>query len=520
MRKKEAEAYLTVYVALSLTALLSLFLVLLEGVRYNTIQAEAEIITDIAADSILAEYHREMLKQFGMFWVDTSYGTAQPSMEMVEQHMQGYLEKNCDSDVFLFSLPLYRDLLKMEPLDLCVEKAAVATDEGGRVFRQRAAEVVKDEIGLSFLEKIIEWLKIIEDNGLQGRDLEQEMQSVGEEIEALSGEEKQVGEEWVTVEIENPLKALEGQQRKGLLRQVLEEPDKVSSRTINLDTLVSSRWKREEINSGNWTLEEESLIDRLLWQEYLMRYCGHYGAESEEDLLQYQVEYLIAGKNSDTENLKSVAYRICAVRWAAAVMYLFTDETKCAAAEAVATAATTLLTVPEAASLVKFAILLGWAYAEGIYDVRCLFAGQKVPLLKSDDTWHYDLDGLLDSILKGIFDEDTTEKNAEGIDTGEQDGGGQNTGEQNASGRDSEEQDSEEQEQEGLTYQDYLRILLALSSLEEQTFRMMDIVEMDIRQTPGNENFRIDGCIDRLEAEVTIQSAYGYTVTIHKKKKY
>ena len=126
----------------------------------------------------------------------------------------------------------------------------------------------------------------------------------------------------------------------------------------------------------------------------------------------------------------------------------------------------------------------------------------------------------MDSILKGIFDEDTTEKNAEGIDTGEQDGGGQNTGEQNASGRDSEEQDSEEQEQEGLTYQDYLRILLALSSLEEQTFRMMDIVEMDIRQTPGNENFRIDGCIDRLEAEVTIQSAYGYTVTIHKKKKY
>ena len=96
MRKKETEAYLTVYAALSLTALISLFLVLLEGVRFNTIQTEAAIITDIAADSILAEYHREMMNQYGMFWVDTSYGTARPSMDMVKEHMQGYLEKNCD----------------------------------------------------------------------------------------------------------------------------------------------------------------------------------------------------------------------------------------------------------------------------------------------------------------------------------------------------------------------------------------------------------------------------------------
>ena len=116
MRKTGTEAYLTVYAALSLTALISLFLVLLEGVRFNTIQTEAEIITDIAADSILAEYHREMFEQYRMFWVDTSYGTAQPSIDAVEEHMQGYLEKNCDSDVFLFSLPLYRDLLQAEVL--------------------------------------------------------------------------------------------------------------------------------------------------------------------------------------------------------------------------------------------------------------------------------------------------------------------------------------------------------------------------------------------------------------------
>lgn len=495
MRKTDAEAYLTVYAALTLTVLLSLFLVLLEGIRFNTIQTEAEIITDIAADSVLAEYHRELLNQYGMFWVDTSYGTARPSLETVEEHMQGYLEKNCDTDVFLEDW-LYRDLLALSVEDVTIKKAAVATDEGGRLFRRRAVEVVKDNIGLSFLEQVVQWLQTIEDHGLQERNLEQEIQDIGDQIEALDGGKKQVGKEWVTVEIENPLKALEEQQRKGILKQVLKDADAVSTLSIDTGTLISSRWKRGEINSGNCTLEEESLAEslteRLLWQEYLLSYCGHYGAEADEDLLQYQVEYLIIGKENDTENLKGIAYRICGIRWAAAVLHLFGDEEKCAAAEAVAAAATTLLGIPEAADLVKLAILLGWAYAEGLYDARCIFAGQRVPLLKTEESWHYGVNGLLDSILEGFLDEDT-------------------------GGADKEAADKEEA---GLSYEDYLRIFLALSSLEEQTFRMMDLVEMDIRQTAGNENFRIDGCIDRLEASVTIESAYGYTVTVQKEAGY
>ena len=82
------------------------------------------------------------------------------------------------------------------------------------------------------------------------------------------------------------------------------------------------------------------------------------------------------------------------------------------------------------------------------------------------------------------------------------------------------DKEAADKEEAGLSYEDYLRIFLALSSLEEQTFRMMDLVEMDIRQTAGNETFRIDGCIDRLEASVTIESAYGYTVTVQKEAGY
>ena len=48
----------------------------------------------------------------------------------------------------------------------------------------------------------------------------------------------------------------------------------------------------------------------------------------------------------------------------------------------------------------------------------------------------------------------------------------------------------------------------------------MDIMEMDIRLTEGNEHFRMDGCIDYLEIAVTARSAYGYTYELKHAKGY
>ena len=48
----------------------------------------------------------------------------------------------------------------------------------------------------------------------------------------------------------------------------------------------------------------------------------------------------------------------------------------------------------------------------------------------------------------------------------------------------------------------------------------MDVMEMDIRKTEGNEYFRIDGCIDSLLTEVTVESADGYACTIKRRWGY
>lgn len=38
----------------------------------------------------------------------------------------------------------------------------------------------------------------------------------------------------------------------------------------------------------------------------------------------------------------------------------------------------------------------------------------------------------------------------------------------------------------------------------------MDIMEMDIRKTPGNEAFRLDGCFDTYKAKLSVSSGFGY----------
>lgn len=493
MQKQEAGAYLTVYAALSMAVLLSLFLAVLEGVRVNTIQLEAELIADIGMDSILAEYHRELLNQYGMFWIDTSYGTPQPSIQAVEEQLQYYVGQNCAMDDVFLGDYLYRDFLAMEVGEIAVLKAAVAGDDSGRLFRERAVEVVKDDIGIALLEQIAGWLETVEAHGLGSRQLEQEMQQVDHDIMEYDGQEIQVGEEWITLEVENPVKILEEARRKGILNLVIDDMEGLSEAAVNTASLISSRRKTDGINQGNWEEWEEPsygakvLSHRLLWQEYLLRYCGFYGSQMEKGLLQYQVEYLIAGKDNDLDNLKGVVHRICGIREAANALYLFSDETKCAEAEAAAAVIASALLIPEAELLFQAAILLGWAYAESLYDVSCLLKGQRVPLLKTAETWHYGIEGA----LKAVQDVEDTELKEGEADTGS-----------------------------GLAYQDYLRLLLALSDLETQTFRMMDIVEMDIRQTPGNGQFRLDGCIDRLEAEICVESAYGYSFCVNKRKKY
>ena len=485
---KPQNAYLTVYLTLCLAVILSLFLALIDGARRNGARLEAEIVTDIGLQSIMAEYHRELMKQYNLFAIDTSYGTDLCSKGNTEAHLQKYLTKNLSVDDVFLSGVLYRDFFGLRLEQAEIKKASVMTDGAGAVFRRCAAEAVKADLGIGLLEELRGWMQTIEVNGLEEGKEEKQKQEYDEKIDGwvseYDGTEVEIQEgEWETVELKNPTDSLEEKKRLGILRLVTDNEAELSGNTLSLETLIQSRMGKGEINRGNMEYAEqteaEQLLEKFAFQEYLLRYMGRYGKENEEDALRYQIEYLIAGKGSDIENLRGVANRLCVLREAANAMYLMADKEKRAEIKVAAVLVCTLVMLPELTPLLEGAILLAWAYAESVYDVRTLFAGGKVPLLKNKETWHYSLTAALHGDLK-----------------------------------------DRAQEGKGLDYQDYLRIFMMTVNTDTLTARAMDMVEADIRKTSGNSAFRLDGCYEAVEACIRIGSSYGYQYELTRQKSY
>lgn len=477
---KRENGYLTVYMALCISVILSLCLTMIEGVRRNGAAMEAACVADIGLQSVFAEYHRQLLEQYNLFAIDSSYGTTEPGTYNTEAHLLYYMEKNLDmKDVFLSSF-FYRDFLGLKVDGIEVTGVSILTDENGAVFRRRAVEAIQDDIGISALTELKEWMEVIEVNGLDSVNTQQEKEEADKRISEYEYEDEE-GEQHVGVT--NPTTVLEEKRRLGILKHVVQDESQLSRNTLDTSGLVYERMKQGKVSQGNLSLEEsmwaEELAERFFFQEYLLRYMGRYGKEDERNTLRYQIEYLVVGKENDTDNLRSVANRICALREAANAAYLFSDSEKRSEAELVAEVISSILLLPEIAPVLETALILGWAYAESVYDVKTLFSGGRVPLVKDQNSWHYSLETALSGELQ-----DSTR---EGF---------------------------------GMSYEDYLRVFMMLTGLDKLTGRAMNMVEADIRMTKGNAAFCLDGCYDRIQFDIRISSSYGYKYQLIRERAY
>lgn len=506
------------YMALSLWVMLSLFFVLLKGIRQSTVRMESQIIADIGMDSILAEYHRELFERYGLLFVDVSYGTREADISNMEEHLRNYLEKNCESrEVFLGDW-LYRDLLELSVTESKIMGLAYATDQRGSVFYERAVEVSKQTLGISYLEGVLEWLEQMTDAGLIERNPEEEKEQLDEALAEYDQTVTVKDGQQVTVEVENPTRKLNEQKKEGILKLVVSGENSVSLASVSTENLVSSRYRNNLVSQGNWHFEEneenrKDIGKRLLFHEYVLANTSCYTsqgkatekdktelieeaktaeedksrqtAESNGDILKYQTEYVLAGHGQDVENLKEVVHRILLIREAANLVYLLQDEAKVSQAQAVAAGIAAACASPELEPVLKGVILLGWAYAESIYDVRQLLSGGHVVLFKTADTWKLGIENALEGIGQGSGGAEGKENSTEGLD-----------------------------------YQDYLRVLLLLGEEETQTFRMMDVIEMNIRSLSGNSCFRMDACVDRISAQIIVSSAYGPRAELNRSKMY
>ena len=469
----EKSASITVYLALVLTVLLSVLLTVIEAARTNAIRFQAECVTDMALQSALAEYHREMLEQYDLFLTDVSYGTSESSYALLEAHIRNYLDENLSADkAVTFGKP--KDLLGMSAEEVKVLRSTGAADRNGEILEKLAAEYILDRYWMDSLSDMGPEIQIVENKGLLKNTMEQKRKQNEQAIKAVDTTVEDSEGKKKKIPVNNPADHVNSSRGSTGTLYLVTGGKPVSEKNIQPEDYISHRIVCER---DGYLREEEalSLTEELAFREYLMEKCGNYLEPKENGALDYQMEYLIGGKSSDKENLRFVVNRLLLLRETANFMYLMQDNAKQAEAEAMAAALAVVIFFPELKDLIKLSILIAWSYAESVNDVRILLGGGKVPILKDSGSWNLGLKNALNLNLPNA---------------------GQSGG------------------QEGLSYQMYLRLLLAFTDKYDRNFRFMDVLEMDIRLTEGNDTFCIDHCIHDFEAETVIGSTRGHRYTL------
>ena len=112
-------------------------------------------------------------------------------------------------------------------------------------------------------------------------------------------------------------------------------------------------------------------------------------------------------------------------------------------------------------AVVTFFVMGMWALAEAFVDVRCLLNGGKVPLVKAVSDWQLSLEGVLKIGAEGKLPD-----LGENITVW-----GNETADESRSGS-----------KKGLDLTGYLRMFLFVSYGSEPLFRMMDMMQMNIKK--------------------------------------
>lgn len=209
------------------------------------------------------------------------------------------------------------------------------------------------------------------------------------------------------------------------------------------------------------------MADSLLFHSYLATHFSDFSEKNTAGALSYETEYLIAGKETDRENLSAVAMRICAVRAILHFVSLYTDGERKAVADQAALAACGIIGLPALKSVVTFLLLFVWALEEAMIDTAALLQGKRILLYPGKTGGSLSFQEIL------LFSKSFVLQRAK-----------------------------EKQEAKGLTigYGDFLHFFLFLTSRENKKYRAADLIQENLRIT-YRDTFRVDRCVWKLSYE-------------------
>ena len=486
---------MTVFFALLSVVYLTFVFVLVESVRMQGARAQCEHIAQMGNYSLFSEYEKKLLTDFDLFGLDGSYGTGDFHIDRVNEHLMEFLEKNAQpTDGILRQLCF--DPWKLQLQDGEVTAYTLLTDRKGEGFYQQAVAYMRKTAITGVGWKLLRWYQLAKDEEEKQEIYERERLSADKELEELEAAQKELEEEKKqqaedeekengredfeeqTVHenntpgesgndressgIKDPVPALRKLRRKDIL-SILCPDAAISNAYVIRSQLPSRRF----IKKGTLPVVKtySGTLNNLFFKEYLLDHFTSFLGEEKEGALKYELEYILCGKKEDRKNLKGTASRLLLLREGSNYLYCSSDEGMSSTAGGLAAILIGWTQIPALTAVLKHILLIGWAYAESLLDVRALMSGGKVEVLKDESTWKLGIEDLasINELLAA--------------DAGSQ--------------------------ESGLDYRGYLRLLLYLQPVSQQKKRGLDLVELRVSAGEGLEQFRADHCITAIRCSST-----------------
>ena len=502
---------ITIFLSLLLLVLMMGFLFIVEGVISYSASSLGEDAVKGAGESIMANYDRELFKNYHLFFLDPRQKDyiVTDGKEFINQYFSG----NSFFDIYCDSLEVTGEKTAVDEDGLYLkheirewmkyreekEIAKVLEDiirntkknDGERKECQEEVDSAETDIKKEQDEEVNQETKEEANKKDTESDLKGDVDKNTDNVENMKSDEKAASEEIEPVseetlkersnwkEIKETLQLL---MRTGILFYPAEHPENLSRQSIPGTNLPSKRVKSSSFDN------EQRLLDKMdelsfsslkgiksllsvdismdgrgtLWTKdrYIISYIedcfSFYGSSDKKDnALLYEVEYLISGKNSDIDNLKRVANYILLLRFINNYIFTGKDTQMKMQINTMASAITGVMGMPQTMKAVQVLIRMAISYGESLLELHTLFSGGEVPLIKDKTTWNLTLKTMGEQL-----------RNKQIVKKGKK----------------------------NISYKDYLKLfLLTKGNSRTVCYRMMDIMQENIAsKEPG---FLMENCL-------------------------
>ena len=377
---RDERGSMSAFLAMLFLIFLLLISVCAEGIYIYTAKGKAMAVYMSGFSHTKGNYQKELADMYHIYAMDPRY------KKKLETDFADRMKESLDNseDSFLFQTG---NTKLSDEVNLTAQK--------GEVLKYQIRQQMKYEIGSDLLKTWTNNIRTSTDLQKQITDIkgqiskdEKEAQKQQEDRENTKKSDKKDNEQIKPSAKKDPRKGFMKLLKEGSVSLVMGKK-KVSDLPIDIvygkkDTTKQKIWDfmnrktmEKEMDKLKETSSADSFTSELPVIFYAQKYFHCLTDTSKKEGTKYEIEYLIAGKDSEKENLGAVFWKVIALRFLTNAACVYQDPVKEKEATLLAASVLGITGFPPVVAVVKNLLLIALAYGESVIDVRNLAEGKR-----------------------------------------------------------------------------------------------------------------------------------------------